>query len=273
MKFIELDFPGILHEDLCTRNESVYRNLSQAIEEAWSLAPEPMQIRFKELSGTNFIAYRGLIFELYILRTLLKSGYMVTYEPGGSQNKGPIDFLAEKGTTNFLVEVTSIGPNEEGILNPSYDINPEGFLKVRKALRDKLNKVSEPPKLPTILALCNSFESFLSTPFEKVQALYGVPAVRFNRENKESTMVLSDRGIWAEEPIRTRWYSAAYFTKGKYPGFTFSGQPELWMNPSAEIELDPSFWPEDAVFYKSDENLYRTSKHHNYEWAKVNSIF
>jgi hypothetical protein len=132
---------------------------------------------------------------------------------------GSIDFFAEKASTKFLVEATSIGPNESGILNPNYDLNPQGFLQVRKALRDKLNKVSEPPNFPTILALCNSFESFLSTPFEKVQALYGVPAVRFNRETEESEMVLADRGIWAEEPLRTRGYSAAFFTKGKYPAY------------------------------------------------------
>lgn len=272
LKFVDLQFPGVLHEDLRAGNESGYEILRNDIEEAWTLAPHSMQSRFKQLSGTNFIAYRGLIFELYISRTLVKGGYRVTYEYDDSQKTGSIDFFAQKGSINFLVEATSIGPNESGILNPNYDLNPQGFLQVRKALREKLNKVSDPPNFPTVLALCNSFESFLSTPFEKVQALYGVPAVRFNRETEESEMVLADRGIWAEEPLRTRGYSAAYFTKGKYPGFTFLGLPELWMNPSAEIELDLSIWPEDVVYYKSDESLYRTSIQNNYDWLKLNSI-
>lgn len=232
-----------------------------------------MQSRFKQLSGTDFIAYRGLIFELYILKTLVKDGYRVRYEYDVSQQAGSIDFFAEKGSINFLVEATSIGPNESEILNPNYDLNPKGFLQVRKALREKLNKVSEPPNFPTVLALCNSFEGFLSTPFEKVQALYGVPAVRFNRENEESVVVLADRGIWTEKPLRTCGYSAAYFTKGKYPGFTFAGQPELWMNPSAEIGLDLTIWPEDVVYFKSDESLYRTSRDQQFEWAVVDSIF
>lgn len=273
MKFVDLKFPGVLHEELQTNKDAAYQELRLNIEDAWSVAPDPMQKRFKELSGTNYIAYRGLIFELYILKTLISSGFQVSYEFNGSESLGSIDFMAEKGLNKLLVEVTSLGPNEDGIRNPNFDIDSEGFLKVRNTLRKKLSKVSEPPKFPTILALSDSHESFLSTTFERIQVLYGVPAVRFNPDTEESALVFADKGIWAEEPLRTQGYSAAYFTRGKYPGFSFLGRPELWLNPSANIEIEPGAWPEDVIYFKSDERLHRTSKDIHFEWAVLNSIY
>jgi hypothetical protein len=273
VKFVELSFPGVLHADLKTRKDTVYQELRLEIEDAWSLAPDSMQERFKKLSGTNFIAYRGLIFELYILRTLIKSGFQVTYEYTALENMGSIDFMVEKDAVKFLVEVTTLGPNEEGIRNPSFDIVSEGYLNVRRALKNKLKKVVEPPVLPTILALCNSHESFLSTSFEKVQVLYGVPAVRFNPETAESTLMFADKGIWSEDPVSTQGYSAAYFNRGKYPGFSFLGRPEIWINPSGKMELELGLWPEDVTYFKSGESLHRTSRDQNFEWTTVKSIF
>jgi hypothetical protein len=273
LRFQDLDFPGVLQLDLRKSQEPGYQSLREEVEEAWSLAPNRMKKRFLELSGTNFIAYRGLIFELYILKTLINSGFNVTYEYDGSDKTTSIDFLARKDSIEFLIEVTTLGPNENGILNPSFDIYSEGFLKIRDALKSKLHKVAIPPRYPTVLAISNSYESFISTPFEKIQTLYGVPAVRINLDSNESSLVLADKGIWAEEPLLTRGYSAAYFTRGKYPGLSYLGRPELWLNPSADIELKVGTWPEDATYFKSDENLYRTTRDHNYEWTIVNNIF
>jgi len=261
-----LDFPGKLHEDLKKQSDSDSLKLQTDIEDAWSRAPKEMKARFKDLSGTGFTSYRGLIFELYIFRTLINSNFDVSYEYSHSGTAKSIDFLAKNGEKELLVEVTSLGPNESGIKNPNYEIDPEGFLRVRKALRNKLGKVTETPKYPTILALCNSHENFQSTKFEKVQALYGTLAIQLNLESNASKIVLTDKGFWPDHDFSSRGFSGVYFTAGIYPGFSYLGQPEIWLNPISPINLMLNIWPEDVQYFKSDERLFRTSKSEKYIW-------
>ncbi len=273
IKFTELEFPGILHKNLVGNQSEEYRNLRQSVDKAWELAPQSMKQRFMDLSGTGFISYRGLIFELYIVKTLIEAGFQIQYEVRMGTNTSQIDFMATKGGTTLLIEVTSIGPNEFGLEQPNYEIDPESYKSLRSTLRSKLHKVSELPGTPTLLAICDSHERFLSTKFEKVQTLYGLPAVRFDRQTDESTLVLSDKGIWAEHVHEARGFSGVYFTQGRYPGFTWLPQPEIWLNPMADHPLELSIWPEDVIYFQSSDELFTTSKSKEFVWQKVASIF
>lgn len=226
-----------------------------------------------DLSGSGFIHYRGLIFELYILKKLTEGNFEIQYEVNRGGNSGQIDFLAVKDGIELLVEVTSVGPNEYGLHNPKYDIDPEGYKKLRNAFKNKLHKVHTAPGTPTLLALCDSNELFMNTKFKKVQTLYGTPAVRFNFQTEQSTLVLSDKGIWAEHVHEARGYSGVYFTQGTYPGFTRLQLPEIWLNPMAEHALEVEIWPEDVIYFKSSKELFTTSKSKDFVWQKVDSIF
>jgi hypothetical protein len=272
-RFVELDFPGILHKKLIGEEGHDYRKLRHEIEGAWELAPQLMKDRFIQLSGTDYVSYRGLIFELYILKKLHDAGFEIQYEVNLGGQNSKMDFLAIKGKAELLVEVTSIGPNELGRPNPNYDIDPESYKNLRSALKAKLGKDKEPPGMQAILAICNSRERFLGTKFEKVQTLYGLPAVRFDRKTSESQMVLSDKGIWAEHSHEARGFSGVYFTQGIYPGFTWLPQPEIWLYPMAEYPLELGLWPEDVIYFNSSEDLFTTSKSKEYLWHKVASIF
>ena len=80
VKFVDLVFPGKLHEDLKNSETVEFEFLRAEIEEAWELAPLEIVSRLKTLSNSNYTSYRGIIFELYIMRKLLKAGFSLQYE-------------------------------------------------------------------------------------------------------------------------------------------------------------------------------------------------
>lgn len=273
MLFTNLDFPGKLHADLINSNEVRFVDLRFRIESAWAQAPKNMRDHFKSLSGKNHISYRGLIFELYILEILCKGGFEVRYE-FSERNSGPsIDFVAVKESRILLIEATSLGPNESQITKPNYNLDPEGYKNVRELLRSKLHKVSQPPTHQAILAVCNSFTNFLSSNFEKIQILYGAPALRIDLASNETSMVLSDQGIWAEKSEEAKGFSGIYFTDGTYPGFDSLFTPQIWLNPLATRPLQLDIWPQNADLFKSSDKLFQTSSLESFEWRAVPTIF
>ena len=273
MKFTNLDFPGFLHHELRTSKDPYWQEVKNRIEQVWNNAPNDLKKRFINLSGKNHKAYRSLIFELYILELLIKDGFEVCYEYQFEGSSNYFDFYARKGNIQFLIEVTSYGPNEEQILNPSFEIDPAAYKKIRRRIKSKLSKVRIQPEVPSLLAFCNSFENATNSRFERVQTLYGVPQIQIDRISLESELILGDQGIWASEAPLISGFSGIYFTNGFMPGFSTYEIPQIWLNPLAANAFSPSQWPDDAHFYKSEVDLYYTNRALEFEWQRIDSIF
>ena len=270
--FADLIFPGTLHKNFKNSTDPAYLEIRNRIENVWKSAPEKLVNRFIDLSDSNFTGYRGLIFELYILEQLCLGEFEISYEYDGFKNSSQIDYFVKRDDFEFGIEVTTLGPNESGLINNSLELDPNGYQKVRDVLRSKLKKVAGDIEVPTILAVCNSNSNFLASRFEHVQTLFGTPAVRLHIESGESDLVLSDEGFWISDLDDARGYSAIYFSRGWMPGFSFMLKPQIWLNPSATNPLPLEIWPAEVDFYKAENEIYFTNKSLNFVWEKVDSI-
>ena len=272
MKFKDLDFPGILHQRFANTDDHYFEPIRERVEKVWAKAPPAMRERFISLSGTNFTSYRGLIFELYVLEQLSQTGYKIDYEFQNLSNSTFIDFLVHAESGRYLVEATSIGPNEEALLKPEFEIDPKGVLAIRKALKSKLEKVQGEFGIPVVLALCNSNPTFVDKSYSYVQALYGHLEIQLEIKTGNSKWNFSDQGFWISEVERAQNYSAIYFASGGYPGFSSYSKNRMWMNPMARNDFSILEWPEDIDFIKSSERLWHTNRSLQFEWRELPSF-
>jgi hypothetical protein len=268
--FRSLNFAGELHSILNGKKEFDMDSVINSIEESWQECPSELFDYISQKANGKTCNYRSLIWELFLWKSLNLANYKVAYEYRDSLSDKSIDFLVTGGQDYvFLMEATSIGPNDDNLFNYVKE-NDDYVTKRRESLHSKVPKLASGRNIASVLALSDSFSRFPNTVFDKIQLLYGRPAVRINTENSETSMVLADHGFWSSSYSQDAMFDAVLLGFGIFPGYSSSQRMQLWLNPESLNPLNIMEFPLDVDFYKTTaSDVWMTNSLSGYEWKKI----
>lgn len=265
-----MNFAGELHAVLKGIREFDVDSVVTSIEESWQECPIELFDYISQKANGKTCNYRSLIWELFLWKSLISAHCEVAYEYRDSLSDKSIDFLI-KGERDciFLMEATSIGPNDENLF--SYIQESDDYVKKRRSvLHSKVPKLASGRNIASVLALSDSFSRFPNTVFDKIQLLYGLPAVRINTQSNETSMILADHGFWTASYNQEVMFDAVLLGFGIFPGFSSTQRMQLWLNPESLNPLNIAEFPLDVDFYKTTKSdVWMTNLRSAYEWKKI----
>ena len=267
---MSLGFEGKIVDDLKRIRDIWTMPIAMDIQDAWLDAPNSLALRIQSIANSGSKEIRGPLWELYLWKSLSKFCKNVEYEPISHDQKSVLDFqCTTKSGYQFIVEATVYGPNESGLLAEIHENDPNRFETIRQIFKKKIGQIQTSKETPVVLAFCNSFISDFQSKFQKVQILYGQPAVQYNKVTLEEKMIFTDEGFWYPNSEGMRSFDAIYFGSGYLPGFSENAVSSTWLNPISDHPLDIREFQLESDFYKSDEYLYVTNSKNDFKWLKT----
>lgn len=265
-----MNFAGELHSFLNGKVDFDVTEVVTAIEDSWQECSSELFDYISQKANGKSCNYRGLIWELFLWNSFRAVDCNLAYEYRDSLSGKSIDFLiSNKKNSVFLLEATSIGPNDKNLLN-YLEENDEYLMKRRKTLESKVPKLANGRNISSVLALSDSYLQFPNTVFDKIQLLYGRPAIQIDRESSETSMVWADYGFWSKSFNQEVMFDAVLLGFGIFPGFSTTQRMQLWLNPESLIPLNISDFPLDVDFYKTTpSDVWMTNSHDAYIWKKI----
>ncbi len=264
---MSLGFEGKLIDDLKQSKDIWSMPVAMEIQDVWLNAPEKLATRIMSIAKRGSKEIRGPLWELFIWNSLNKVHKKVEYEPRKNDRKNNLDFhVTTHSGYEFIVEATVLGPNDEQLLSEIEDSEANRFERIREIFKGKVGQIQGTMETPVVLAFCNSFQRDFQTKFQKIQVLYGQPAIQYNFVTSEEKLVFSDKGFWHPDAREKRSFDAIYFGGGYLPGFSSFNLASTWLNPSSNDPLDVREFKLECDFYKSDETLYLTNSSRNFQW-------
>jgi hypothetical protein len=110
-------------------------NVRAVLEEWFARLPNNDQADVRQrLRSSDDRAFQGAFFELYCHESLVRLGYTVTSHPNVPGTSRRPDYLATKGSEEFVLEVTVVGESDEKV----------AAQRRRAAVFDAINKVGSP---------------------------------------------------------------------------------------------------------------------------------
>jgi hypothetical protein len=138
----------------------------------------------------------------------------------------------------------------------------------REGLLYKIQKLESDPGAPYIIAIALSPRLGLSTVFGKFSALFGSPAVRFDKSTGETSETFTNIWNQHQSDVFTKFVSGYLFGSGTYPGFEETQQLDLWINPRATHLINPSLVPFDCLVHcVTDKGLMKTRSGPGNTWV------
>jgi hypothetical protein len=266
---MSLGFEGKLISELNQVHDIWSMPIAMEIQDAWFSAPNNLANRIMSIAGSGSKEIRSPLWELYLWRSLSAVHESVEYEPREISTENVIDFRVRTKTGyEFMVEATSFGPKEEDLLISVSKNNPERYLEIREIFKKKLNQIQKIGDIPVVLAFCNSHMTDFNTKFEKIQILYGAPAIQFDKVTMQESLVLNDLGFWYPDESNSRSFDAIFFGRGYLPGFSSKFDEELWLNPISDHPLNHCEFKLGQNYFKSDDDLFMTNSRLGFEWVK-----
>lgn len=264
---MSLGFEGKLIDDLKQSQDIWSLPVAMKIQDVWMNAPDELASRIASIAERGSKELRGPLWELFIWNSLNEAHKKVEYEPRNYDQKNNLDFhVTTHSGYEFIVEATVLGPNEDQLLSEIEGSEADRFARIREVFKGKVGQIQGFTKTPVVLAFCNSFIGDFQTRFQKVQVLYGQPAIQYNPVTSEEKMVFSDKGFWHPEAEKERSFDAIYFGSGYLPGFSSYNVASTWLNPISNIPLDIHEFKLECDFYKSEDTLYLTNSSRNFLW-------